>query len=94
MTSASRWPEILQRTFGLESAESSLSRAERGPQRSRGCAMGPWFEHQPLPTKTDRYSGAAELMVREGDQVTKPTPPPPPGRKETAGRRSAELELH
>ena len=45
--------------------------------------MGPWFEHQPLPTKTDRYSGAAELMVREGDQVTKPTPPPPRTERES-----------
>ena len=28
------------------------------------------------PTRTDRYSGAAESEVHKGDQVTKPTPPP------------------
>ena len=41
------------------------------------------------PTRTDRYSGTEKSEMREGDQVTKPTSPPP-GRTETVGRRSAE----
>ena len=35
---------------------------------------GPRYQQQHLPTRIERYSGDAELEVRGGDQVKKPTP--------------------
>ena len=53
-----------------------ISQAERGPWRSWGCTRGPWFKHQPPPTKTDRDSGAAESGGAQGGHGSNTNPPP------------------